>query len=126
MKKHLSNIEGIKEDLLYKFKQSFGNDEDYNEAVVDFFLKEFESKLNEYYEIGYTDGENSGHADVVDYLDCDETDWKKAIKFEIDTAKQQTREEIIEDLEIVRMKAIDKNIGIDALLDKLHSQTKEK
>ena len=38
------------------------------------------SQREKSYEEGYEDGEDSGHADVVAYLDSDETNWQKAIE----------------------------------------------
>lgn len=45
---------------------------------------------DEAYHTGYDNGENSGHVDVLLYLDSDEDDWQKAI----DQVREQTLEEV--------------------------------
>ena len=68
--------------------------EDYRLIIEDFIKLREETAISKAYETGYEDGTNSGHADVVAYLDSDETDWDKAIEEAISKVREEERERI--------------------------------
>jgi hypothetical protein len=66
------------------------------EELKSFISQEIKSARASGYEVGYEEGTDSGHADIVAFLDTDSVDWGEAIQEAISRARTSERAKIIE------------------------------